>query len=73
MKQRAEKQVVPYSYLVDNIKVLLIFLVVFNHMIAFQLVKPILSFDISGMESQFSICRPLFLSPAIFPRNRRMW
>lgn len=29
----------PYSYLIDNIKVLLIFLVVFNHIIAFCLVK----------------------------------
>lgn len=39
MKQRSEEQVVPYSYLVDNIKILLIFLVVFNHIIAFQLVR----------------------------------
>lgn len=39
MKQKTEKEVLPYSYLVDNIKVLLIFLVVFNHIIAFQLVK----------------------------------
>ena len=39
MKQRMESQGVPYSYLVDNIKVLLIFLVVFNHLIDFQLVK----------------------------------
>ena len=39
MKQRTDSQGVPYSYLVDNIKVLLIFLVVFNHIIAFQLVK----------------------------------
>ena len=30
MRQRTESQGVPYSYLVDNIKVLLIFLVVFN-------------------------------------------
>ncbi len=37
MKKKAQKQVLPYSYLVDNIKVLLIFLVVFNHVIAFQL------------------------------------
>ena len=29
----------PYSCLIDNIKVVLIFLVVFNHIIAFQLVK----------------------------------
>ena len=29
----------PYSCLIDNIKVLLIFLVVFNHIIAFNLVK----------------------------------
>ena len=39
MKQRTDNQGVPYSYLVDNIKVVLIFLVVFNHLIAFQLVK----------------------------------
>lgn len=39
MKQKTDSQGVPYSYLVDNIKVLLIFLVVFNHIIAFQLVK----------------------------------
>ena len=39
MKQRTDSQGVPYSYLVDNIKVVLIFLVVFNHLIAFQLVK----------------------------------
>ena len=38
MRERAGEKV-PYSYLVDNIKVLLIFLVVFNHIIAFQLVK----------------------------------
>ena len=29
----------PYSYLIDNIKAILIFLVVFNHLIAFALVK----------------------------------
>lgn len=29
----------PYTYLIDNFKVLLIFLVVFNHIIAFNLVK----------------------------------
>ena len=34
-----ERPNVPYSYLIDNIKVLLIFLVVFNHIIAFCLVK----------------------------------
>ena len=39
MKQRTDSQGVPYSYLVDNIKVVLIFLVVFNHLIAFQLAK----------------------------------
>lgn len=39
MKQRENKKITPYSNLVDNIKVLLIFLVVFNHIIAFQLVK----------------------------------
>lgn len=39
LKQRENTQVLPYSCLVDNIKVLLIFLVVFNHIIAFELVK----------------------------------
>lgn len=39
MKKKAERPNVPYSYLIDNIKVLLIFLVVFNHIIAFCLVK----------------------------------
>lgn len=39
MKKRAEQSSVPFSYLIDNIKVLLIFLVVFNHIIAFRLVK----------------------------------
>ena len=39
MKQRTDSQGVPYSYLVDNIKVVLIFLVVLNHLIPFQLVK----------------------------------
>lgn len=39
MKKKAERPSVPYSYLIDNIKVLLIFLVVFNHIIAFCLVK----------------------------------
>lgn len=39
MKHKTEQSAVPYSYLIDNIKVLLIFLVVFNHIIAFRLVK----------------------------------
>lgn len=39
MKHKTERAAVPYSYLIDNIKVLLIFLVVFNHIIAFRLVK----------------------------------
>lgn len=39
MKIKADRTAVPYSYLIDNIKVILIFLVVFNHIIAFQLVK----------------------------------
>ena len=36
---KAGNQDFPYSYMIDNIKALLIFLVVFNHMIAFQLVR----------------------------------
>ena len=39
MESKNRKIAVPYAYLVDNIKVFLIFLVVFNHLIAFQLVK----------------------------------
>ncbi|MDO4340057.1 MAG: acyltransferase family protein [Eubacteriales bacterium] len=39
MTQKTNRQEIPYSFLVDNIKALLIFLVVFNHIIAFQLVK----------------------------------
>lgn len=39
MKRKTDRQDTTYSCLVDNIKVLLIFLVVFNHIIAFQLVK----------------------------------
>ena len=39
MKLKADRTAVPYSYLIDNVKVLLIFLVVFNHIIAFNLVK----------------------------------
>lgn len=39
MKIKKERAAVPYSCLIDNIKVLLIFLVVFNHIIAFNLVK----------------------------------
>ena len=38
LKQSEKTQALPYSCLVDNIKVLLIFLVVFNHIIAFELV-----------------------------------
>ena len=38
-KEDTKEQEIPYSYLIDNIKILLIFLVVFNHIIAFQLVK----------------------------------
>ena len=37
MRKKVRNQALPYSYLIDNIKVLLIFLVVFNHVIAFQL------------------------------------
>ena len=39
MRIKKERPAVPYSYLIDNFKVLLIFLVVFNHIIAFNLVK----------------------------------
>src|SRR5574344_2501114 len=36
---KSKEQGVPYFFLINNIKVILIFLVVFNHIIAFQLVK----------------------------------
>ena len=39
MSKNTAGQESPYSCLIDNIKVVLIFLVVFNHIIAFQLVK----------------------------------
>ena len=39
MRIKKERPAVPSSYLIDNFKVLLIFLVVFNHIIAFNLVK----------------------------------
>lgn len=39
MRIKKERPAVPYSHLIDNFKVLLIFLVVFNHIIAFNLVK----------------------------------
>ncbi len=39
MRIKKERPAVPYSCLIDNFKVLLIFLVVFNHIIAFNLVK----------------------------------
>ena len=39
MRIKKERPAVPYSYLIDNFKVFLIFLVVFNHIIAFNLVK----------------------------------
>lgn len=39
MKKKEKGTALPYSYLVDNIKVLLIYLVVFNHIIAFQLIR----------------------------------
>ena len=72
MKQRTDSQGVPYSYLVDNIKVVLIFLVVFNHLIAFQLVKVDMVVRY-GMGSPFFTCLLLFLYLDIFPRSHRMY
>ena len=37
MSQKMDRQEMSYSCLIDNFKVILIFLVVFNHIIAFQL------------------------------------
>ena len=74
MKQRTDNQGVPYSYLVDNIKVVLIFLVVFNHLIAFQLVKVDMVVRYVWYGSHhFSTCLLLFLYPDIFPRSHRMY
>lgn len=67
-----ESQGVPYSYLVDNIKVLLIFLVVFNHLIAFQLVKVDVVVRYVWYAITIFICLHLYLCPDICPRSRRM-
>ena len=69
MSKNTKEQEIPYSYLVDNIKIFLIFLVVFNHIIAFQLVK---ADQVCGMELPYFICRRLYLFPVICPRSLRM-
>ena len=63
MKLKKERPAVPYTYLIDNFKVLLIFLVVFNHIIAFNLVKV----------DTVVICPHLFLFRGICQRNLRMY
>lgn len=73
MKQRTDSQGVPYSYLVDNIKVVLIFLVVFNHLIAFQLVKVDMVVRYVWYGITIFTCLLLFLYPDIFPRSHRMY
>ena len=71
MKQRTDSQGVPYSYLVDNIKVVLIFLVVFNHLIAFQLVKVDMVVRYVWYVITISHMPALYLD--IFPRSHRMY
>ena len=67
MRAKKERPAVPYSYLIDNFKVLLIFLVVFNHIIAFNLVKV----DMVVRYVWYAIT--IFHMPAfIYQRNRRM-
>ena len=70
MSKNTKEQEIPYSYLVDNIKIFLIFLVVFNHIIAFQLVKA--DQVLCGMELPYFICRRSYLFPVICPRSLRM-
>ena len=72
MSKNTKEQEIPYSYLVDNIKIFLIFLVVFNHIIAFQLVKAdqVVRFVWYGIT--YFICRRSYLFPVICPRSLRM-
>ena len=69
MSKNTKEQEIPYSYLVDNIKIFLIFLVVFNHIIAFQLVK---ADQVVRLELPYFICRRSYLFPVICPRSLRM-
>ena len=71
MSKNTKEQEIPYSYLVDNIKIFLIFLVVFNHIIAFQLVKADQVLFWYGI-TIFHICRRSYLFPVICPRSLRM-
>ena len=72
MSKNTKEQEIPYSYLVDNIKIFLIFLVVFNHIIAFQLVKADQVVRLCGMELPYLIYRRSYLFPVICPRSLRM-
>ena len=66
MGSRQTDQAPAYAYYMDNIKLILIFLVVFNHMIAFQVID-------GNVAAEFLcfICLRLFLCQAICPRGRR--
>lgn len=73
MKFKTDRAAVPYSYLIDNLKVLLIFLVVFNHIIAFNLVKVDIVVRYIWYAITISTCLRLFLFRDTFPRNPRMY
>ena len=72
MKIKKERAAVPYSCLIDNIKVLLIFLVVFNHIIAFNLVKVDTVVRYVWYAITIFTCLHLFLFQDICQRNLRM-
>ena len=69
MSKNTKEQEIPYSYLVDNIKIFLIFLVVFNHIIALKQIRLCV---LCGMELPYFICRRSYLFPVICPRSLRM-
>lgn len=73
MREKKEKPAVPYSYLIDNFKSLLIFLVVFNHIIAFNLVKVDTVVRYIWYAITISTCLRLFLFRVICQRNHRTY
>ncbi len=72
MSKNTKEQEIPYSYLVDNIKIFLIFLVVLITLLHSSWLKQIRLFVLCGMELPYFICRRSFLYPVICPRSLRM-
>ena len=71
MGSRQTDQAPAYAYYMDNIKLILIFLVVFNHMIAFQVIDGNVAAEYIYYGILCFICLRLFLCQAICPRGRR--